>query len=201
MIRGMRRSVFIVLALGLLLQACVPTTPPLPPGTPDDAALIAPHVLYKVPVPGALQDTIAVQQMIVARYRGQSFGFEAQIAITPQNLDLVAVDGLGRRALTIGWDGRELRYEPAPWLPPIFRPSDILASMSMAYWPDDAVRAALAEAKGTVTTSATQRTIAVNGKPLVVVDYGQGDGWSRSAHVKNMVFGYELDIQSVELQN
>ena len=38
-------------------------------------------------------------------------------------------------------------------------------------------------------------------KPIVVVDYGQGDGWNRSAHVRNVVFGYELDIQSVELPN
>jgi hypothetical protein len=201
MIQGTRRSIFVGLAMGLMLQACVPTMPNLPPDTPADTAVIAPHVLYKVPAPDALQGSVAVQQMIVARYRGQSFSFEAQIAITPQRLDLVAVDGLGRRALTIGWDGRDLRYEPAPWLPPIFRPSDILASMSIAYWPEDAVRTALAQTKATVTTSPAQRIVSVDGKPLVVVDYGQGDGWNRAAHVRNAVFGYELDIQSAELPN
>jgi uncharacterized protein DUF3261 len=200
MIQASRRS---ILALGIatvLLQACVPTVQ-VPPGVPDDAAVIAPNILYKVPPPGALQGSITVQQLIVARFRGQSFSFEAQIAITPQQLDLVALDGLGRRALTIGWNGHDLHYEPAPWLPPIFRPADILTSMSIAYWPEDAVRAALAGTKATVTTSATQRVIALNGKPLVVVDYGQGDGWSRPAHVRNAVFGFELDIQSAELAN
>jgi hypothetical protein len=73
--------------------------------------------------------------------------------------------------------------------------------MSMAYWPEDSVRTALAQAHGAVTTSPTQRIVSVGGKPIVVVDYGQGDGWNRSAHVRNVVFGYELDIQSVELAN
>jgi hypothetical protein len=112
MIGGTRRNVLAGLAMGLaavLLQACAPTMANLP-GVPADTAMIAPHVLYKVPAPDALQASVAAQQMIVARYRGQSFSFEAQIAITPEKLDLAAVDGLGRRALTIGWDGRDLRY-------------------------------------------------------------------------------------------
>jgi hypothetical protein len=190
-----------ILALSLAVAACAPMPPKLPPGIGDDTAVIAPKVLYKVPPPDALGGAVTVQQMIVARYRGQSFSFEAQIAITPQSLDLVAVDGLGRRALTIGWNGHDLRYEPAPWLPPIFRPADILTSMTIAYGPEDAIRAALADAGATVTTTAARRTVAIDGKPLVVVDYGQGDGWSRSAHVRNAAFGYELDIQSVALKN
>jgi hypothetical protein len=200
---GTRRSLLASLAMGLaavLLQACV-SPMPRPPDVPPDIAVIGPKLFYKVPAPEALHSTVAVQQMIVARYRGRSFSFEAQITITPQKLDLVAVDGLGRRALTIGWNGHDLLYEPAPWLPPIFRPSDILASMTMAYWPEDAVRAALAQTNATVTTSPTQRVISVNGKPVVTVDYGKGEGWNRSAHVQNVVFGYGLDIQSVELSN
>jgi hypothetical protein len=187
------------LALSMAVAACAPMPPQLPPGVGDDTAVIAPKVLYKVPPPDALGGTVNAQQMIVARYRGQSFSFEAQIAITPERLDLVAVDGLGRRALTIGWNGRDLQYEPAPWLPPVFRPADILASMAIAYGPEAPIRAALARA--TVTTTAARRTVAVDGKPVVIVDYGQGDGWSRPAHVRNAAFGYELDIQSVELKN
>jgi hypothetical protein len=163
----------------------------------QDEALISPNTRLKIPSAQALNQTATITQSVVAHYRDATYSFEANIAVTPDSLDLVALDGMGRRALTITWTGNTLRYQPAPWLPPSLRPSNILADLTITYWPDPALRAALGEA--TITTTSQRRTISANGADIVVVEYGAGTGWNRSAHLRNLAFGYSLDIQSVQI--
>jgi Protein of unknown function (DUF3261) len=186
------------LGLAFLILAGCGTVSPRDTGEPlaQDEALIAPHLRLKIPRPQALNQTATITQSVVAHYRDATYSFEANIALAPDSLELVALDGMGRRALTITWSGNNLRYQPALWLPPSLRPSNILADMTIAYWPDRALRAALAEA--TITTTSQRRTISANGADIVVVEYGSGTGWNRSAHFRNLAFGYSLDIQSVQ---
>jgi hypothetical protein len=80
----------------------------------------------------------------------------------------------------------------------VFRPADILAAFVIAYWPDDVVAAAMKGSAVTVATKDGVRRISRNGRDLIVVTYGPGEGWNRSATLKNLAFGYEIDIQSAE---
>lgn len=182
------------IGLALLLAGCAAR-----PHLANDEALIAPNVVFFVPPPDASAAPKAVTQSIVAHYRDQSFTFDAQIQIAPNDLDLVALDGLGRRALTVHWKAGKMDFEAAPWLPPSMRPADILADIAIVYAPEQQVGQAIARSGGTLTTTPTGRTIAKGGRDLIVVDYGDGDGWNRSAKLRNLAFGYEIDIRSTEL--
>lgn len=181
----------------LLLAGCVGVPKP-PPGLGENQAIIAPKLVLTMPPPSAIGRDVDLAQHIVARFRGQSYAFDLQIAIDKNRLDLVALDGFGRRALTVSWKENAPSFERASWLPPIFRPADILASFVIAYWPDDVVAAAMKDSTVTVVTKNGTRRIARNGRDLIVVTYGVGEGWNRSATLKNLAFRYEIDIQSAE---
>jgi hypothetical protein len=165
--------------------------------TAQDEALIAPNIRLRIPTPQALNQTAMITQSVVAHYRDATYSFEANIDLTPDSLQLIAIDGMGRRALTISWTGDNLRYQPAPWLPASLRLSNILADMTITYWPDSALRAALAAA--TISTTSQRRTVSANGTDIVIVEYGSGTGWNRSAHFRNLAFGYSLEIQSAQI--
>jgi hypothetical protein len=186
-----------VFAICAILSGCV-SAPPGANIAPDEAA-IAPQITFKIPPPSSVGRSVTATQTVVAKFRGNSFTFQSQIGITANGLELVALDGMGRRALTLTWNASGIDAKPAPWLPPMLRPSDILAGIAMVYWPDDALSATLKNSGATLAIQPGRRTIKTARGDIVVIDYGSGEGWNRSAHLRNVAFGYDLDIQSVEL--
>lgn len=169
---------------------------------PDSGAeaMIAPAVRFATPGPQALGYQVVAEQMISAHYRGDSFVWEAHIDVSPERLDIVGLDSFGRRAFTMTWRGDSLSYEAASWLPAAIRPGNVLADIAILYWPQTAVQAALAHSGAVATTTATGRSIAAGGTEIVHVDYDDAGArdWNGAAHLRNLAFGYRLDIQSVK---
>ena len=187
------RSASVLMAV--LLAGCATHAPP----HADDEALIAPKTVFVIPPPTADTASVTVTQSIVAHYRDQSFACDVQIQLAPGTFDLVALDTLGRRALTVHWKNGKMSADAAPSLPPIMRPADVLADMAIVYGSDQMVSDAIAKSGATLNATATTRTIAKGGHDLIAVDYGAGEGWNRSAKLRNLAFGYEIDIQSAEV--
>ena len=189
----------IPLLAAFLLPGCVSTPPMVTRPLHDNEAMIAPDVTFAIPPPSVLGQTVSVAQVIVAHFRDQSYSFQAQIQITPQQLDLAALDGLGRRALTVTWKQDGIDHKEAPWLPAFIRPADILADIAIVYWPEEIVASSLASSGTTLSVSESDRKIRSAKRDLIVVEYGEGKGWNRAAKLRNLVFGYEIDIQSSEI--
>lgn len=191
------RKILVAAAITVLLAGC--TSAPKPPAwLKDNQAIVAPKTVLTIPPPSAVGRSIDLAQTIIARFQGQSYAFDMQIAIDKDRLDLVATDGFGRRALTVSWKENAPSFEKADWLPPVFRPADILASFVIAYWPDEVVSDAIKDPAVSVVTKDGVRRIARGGRDLIVVTYSGGEGWNRSANLKNIAFDYEIDIRSVE---
>jgi hypothetical protein len=165
----------------------------------DNEAMIAPNVVFVIPPPADLGQTATVAQTIVAHYRDQSYAFEAQIQIAPKHLELAALDGLGRRALTISWKSGGIEHKQASWLPPFIRPADILADVAIVYWPEKIVASSLAQSGATLSVGNGSRRISMGGREIMVVEYDKGQGWNRNAKLHSLAFGYEIDIQSSEI--
>lgn len=184
----------------LLLAGCASAPPqPMTPPLADNEALLAPRTRFAVPPPSALGQTIAVAQTIVARFRDQSFAFDAQLQINPEELDLVALDSLGRRSLTVTWKDGKIESTAAPWLPSFVRPADILADIMIVYGPEQVVSSSAASAGAALTIKDNQRMIAAGSRKLIVVKYGAGEGWNRSAKLHNFAFDYDIAIQSAAM--
>ena len=188
-----RRDLLLTLPLTLKLAACATT-----PALPADTALIAPNTAFRVPPPHLLGQSVSVAQSVRADYGGIGMVFEAQIALTPDGLDLVALDGLGRRALTIGWHGPEPVAEAAPWLPEHVGPANMLADIALLYWPDALLAPALLAAGARLEATPARRSVLAGGQEVVRADYVR-PGWGGRALLRNLAFGYSLDVTSVLL--
>jgi Protein of unknown function (DUF3261) len=190
------RLLSIVLALGAALAGCAAEK--LPPGE----TRIAPSVVFVVPSPAALGYPVAATQLITAHVRGNVLQFESHIEIAPDSLELVGLDPFGRRALTIHWRAGVLSYEMAPWLPDRIKPENILADMAIINWPEAAIRAGLASSGATVEASLAHRTIVAGGRVIIRVDYDPAEAppWTGTVHYRNEALDYDLDIQSVRIE-
>ncbi len=194
----MRRSLHAILPVAAMaLSGCASQiTTQTQPTLADNEAVVAPQVIFVIPPPRALGQTVDVAQRIVAHYGKQSYAFDLQAQITPEELDIAALDGLGRRALTVTRRADTIDYKPAPWLPSILRPADILADFVIVYWPNEVVTASIRASGASLISTSAGRKISAGGRDLVVVEYGKGAGWNRSAKLRNLAFGYEIDVQS-----
>lgn len=166
----------------------------------DVSAFLAPDLRYRLPRPAALRRSISVVQMVGARYREESFAFEGYLSIAPDNMTLISTDPFGRRAMTLTWGAQgPLAQKVAPWAPAFVPPENILADITLAYWPASAVRSGLAGGGAVLTAEAQRRVIAHCGRDIIDITYDSSPdaGWPSAVRFRNLAFGYELDLRSV----
>lgn len=184
--------------LATILCGCA-STPGSNTTLPDNVANLAPGLTCAIPPPSAAGGNINAAQTIIVHFRDQTFSLETQIQITPQRLDLVALDNMGRRAMTVSLQGDHIDYTRAPWFPVTVRPADILEDIAIVQWPVDAVASSLSACGAAITATANGRDVTAGKRDLIAVTYEKGEGWNRAAHLRNIAFGFNIDIQSVEL--
>jgi hypothetical protein len=173
------------------------------PAAKANAGLIGPGRSFELPSPADLGRSIEAVQLLAVRYDGQIFAFEGRLRITPESLMLVGLDGMGRRAMTLTWDGRDMVVETAPWLPTTFRPTGMLSDIVVLYWPEAIVRKALATAGcDLVETTKTRRVRCGNDEVLRArYEWPAGGKWVGTLRYSNLAWGYEIEVQSQELSN
>ena len=133
---------------------------------------------------------------------GNSMSFEALLSIQPSEVSLVAVDPLGRRALTLNWDGTRLVVEKAPFLPDSVRPECLLADLIAVYWPAPVVQRALAATGAKVEDHGHRRIIAADGAELLKADYAwtAKSGLVGTMKYANLSWGYTVSVKSLEVK-
>ena len=165
---------------------------------PADQAFISPGLSITVPGPTTLGRDAVVSQTVTANFRGGSYVLQGYVNIGANSLELAALDGFGRRLFTVHWRDGAFDYQPTAAMPSALRPANMLADLAIIYWPEAALKPALAQAGAELATTAAGRSITVGGREVIHVDYVEGSGWTGRALYRNLAFGYTLDIQSVE---
>jgi hypothetical protein len=170
----------------------------------DDRALatvaIAPDMNMGLPRTADLGRTVDAVQRVTARRAESVHVFEVRLRATAERVQLAGTDPAGRRAMTIDWRDGQLAVERAPWLPDGVRPENILADLVLVFWPENALRAVLAETQASLTVEpgTGTRIVRHKGRDRVTVRYdGPGDPWSGVARLRNAAWEYELDIRSM----
>jgi hypothetical protein len=185
------------LAAALLLGGCATA-----PAEHETALVLAPNLRLDPPRPADMGQTIEVVQMITAHHDGRDFSFEAHLSITPQRVLLAGVDPMGQRVMTVTWQESGIRVDASPFLPKDVRPGSMLADIVVLYWPEEAVRRALAPAGATLrVTESSRDIIAANGKEVLHADYqsGSANPWSGGLRYRNAAWNYDIDVETLQV--
>ena len=182
--------------LALLTAACAG-----PRTIADDAPLIAPGHVLTLPTPGDLGRSVQATQMITVRRDGETHVFEGNISVTPDKLQLIGLDALGRRAMNVVWEkSGKITAETASWLPEAVKPGPMLADIVLLYWPEDVVRRILEETGAELVVRPGGRSIMLDGDEIIRAEYLEGGdaAWTGRLRYRNTSWGYEIEVQSAE---
>jgi hypothetical protein len=161
---------------------------------------VAPGLELALPGPAELGRSVEAAQMVTARHGGDVFTFEGRLSASPAGLLLVGTDSMGRRALTIEWDGRTLTVERAAWLPDSVRPENVLADIMLLYWPEAALRQGLAGSGASLAAGHNGRSVRKDGAEVITVSY-DGDPWTGLAHLRNLAWDYDIEVRSAMVES
>ncbi|MDY0873334.1 DUF3261 domain-containing protein [Dongia rigui] len=185
----MRRWGFVLL---LLLTACSGVAT----GQSDNQPLFAPGRVLNLPAPGDLGHRAEWLQQITVHHGADVFAFEGRISVTPERFQLVGLDGLGRRAMTVVWEKSGLvTATRADWLPPQVKPGAMLADIVLLYWPRDVLRQALKSSGATLQEIGRTRIVSIGTEEVLHID-DLGNG---RVTYRNNAWGYLIDVQTVEV--
>jgi Protein of unknown function (DUF3261) len=164
--------------------------------------LLAPGHKLVLPQPATFGSRIKVRQLVTIEFAGTSMSLEVVLNIQPSAFDLVAVDPLGRRALTLNWDGTKLVSEKASFLPDSVRPENLLADLIAVYWPAPVVQQALAATDAKVQDDGHHRVIAAGDAELLTADYAwtSKSGLAGTMKYANLSWGYTVSVKSLEVK-
>lgn len=162
------------------------------------STIIAPGLELAVPTGRELGYSVEATQLITAHFRDQVQVFEAYVSVSPEKITMIALDPFGGRALTVTATDDAIHTEAAPIVPAALRPGNILADLAIVYWPAPALRRGLAGTSASLYDDQSERTISVDGREVVHVIYEgpHENSWTKVAHLRNIAYGYELDLRS-----
>ena len=173
-----------VLLAALALAACT-TTP----------ASQAPARLGLKLAPASLGANISLQQHLTVERNGRIDQLDAAVEIDPQHFNMVGL-AFGQRVLSLQYDGQTLQSWRHPMLPSQVRAEDVLEDTQLTLWPLAAIRQAL-PAGWTIEQHGLQRTLLLQGEPVMVINYSTPTPWDGKVELNNLRYHYRLTIESV----
>jgi len=193
--RGVTR---ILAALAMLLLGAATISGCMHGTSPATGTQIAPGLTFAVPPPAGLGRDVEAVQQVVARYRDQTYVFQAHISVSREAIRFVALDSFGRRAMSIAAGEYGISADEAQDVPRALDPRNILADIAMIYWPAGAVRRGLDGTRAVLQDAPLLRTISRDNEEIVRIAYeaSREDAWNTRVSYRNMALGYELDIAS-----
>jgi hypothetical protein len=176
---------------------------PANPSASGSEVLLAPGHKLILPPPATYGSRIKVRQLVTIEFGGNAMSLEALLNIEPSTVNFVAVDPLGRRAITLNWDGTRLVVEKAPFLSDSVRPDCLLADLIAIYWPAPVVQRALAATGAKVEDHGDRRIIASDGSELLKADYAwtAKSGLVGTMRYANLSWGYTVSVKSLEAKS
>lgn len=172
--------VFATSALLLVLTACahVPARP---------AVELPPLRL----APSTLGHALSTQQRLHFTFGRHERDMDALLEADADEVRLL-VQAMGQVGVRLFWDGKELKQQRAPWLPPQVRAGRVLDDLQFVLWPAAAIRAVLPP-QWTLRETGGVRELLHDGQVWLSVSEA-ADGRMR---LDNRAEGYQLEIESV----
>jgi hypothetical protein len=185
------------------LDAKVPTirAPSVEAAQANQSPLIGPGTAIVLPKPRDLGRSIEVVQLVTLNFGGQSLSFDVRLSVNTDRLVLVGIDGLGRRGITLVWNGETMTVDTAPWLPSAVRPASMLSDVVVLFFPTSVVRQALAATNCELAITRRTRVVRCGEAEVIRAEYEVASApWNGKLHYSNLAWGYEAEVHSAELK-
>lgn len=177
----MRRLIALAFAC-LLLAACASRGPMARPQVELPPLRLSPASLGK---------PLSLQQRLHFVFGAQQRDLDTLLEADPGEVRLL-VQAMGQSGVRLGWDGKELQEQRAPWLPPAVRGERVLDDLQFALWPTEAIRAALPSG-WTLQEHDGERSLQHDGQTWL---RASGNAENGNATLENLAEGYRLEIES-----
>jgi uncharacterized protein DUF3261 len=211
------RAILVAMSVAQLLAGCTnltgalvqldestppPAAQPVQADPASQAPLIGPNTAIALPKPREMGRSLDVVQLVTLQFAGQSVTFDVRLSITPDRLVMVGLDGMGRRAMTVAWNGETMTVETAPWLPAAARPTSMLSDVVVLFFPIGAVRHALEASGCELAITKRTRVVRCGDADIIQAEYDEQSSalWNGKLRYSNLAWGYEAEVRSAELK-
>jgi hypothetical protein len=174
-----------VAALGLLILALAGCAPRA--GAPARLGLKL--------APAALGASISLQQHLTVERDGRIDELDAALEVDAEQVNLVLL-ALGRRALTVHYNGETLDAWRDPRFPSELRVEDVLEDLQLTLWPMEAIRQALPPG-WQIEENGFRRVLSLDNAPVMTIEYSGAPRWLGKIVLANLRYRYRLTIDSV----
>jgi hypothetical protein len=148
---------------------------------------------------------IFVLQKLNIAYQGREQTMLLQTEIDALRLAMVGVDPLGKKIFQIERSDNTAGFVIAPFSAISPEPDVLLLDFQLIFWPEALVAYELGLAGFTVETGTendkTFRSIHLNKRPVVRIEYEDPDPWRGSVVLQNFVSDYVLRIETVDYES
>jgi hypothetical protein len=145
--------------------------------------------------PAALGQELSLRQTLMVERDGRTDQLEVALEVEAAELRLVGM-ALGKRVLTLHYDGHALTSWRHPMLPQQLRGEDVLEDLQLTLWPVDALRRAM-PAGWRIEETGAERILSRNNTPVCVIRYDAEPRWTGKIELSNLRYGYRLTIHSL----
>ncbi|MCR9212220.1 MAG: DUF3261 domain-containing protein [Proteobacteria bacterium] len=130
-------------------------------------------------------DPREVIQILNGQYQDQAFQFQVRLSLAEEQMQLVGLDALGRRAFKIVWNKEGISTLKADWVSEKVKAEDILNVIVAVFWPEE--------------NPVRQRVVEHIGELDVSYQSSREMAWNETVDVRDPVHGYNMTITSYEL--
>lgn len=148
--------------------------------------------------PSALGRSLALEQSIAIEAADRQHSMHALVEVDPVAVRLALLFA-GRTGVSLVWDGHRMQQQQAPWWPEAVSAERVLSDLQLAWWPAQAIQAALPEGWSLVDdgdAGGGRRTLRRAG--VVVVEVRHPDA-ARTV-LEHRGLGYRVTIESRPLE-
>jgi Protein of unknown function (DUF3261) len=142
--------------------------------------------------PNALGTSINLQQHLTIEHEGRIVDLDVALEVDEREVNLVGLV-LGRRVLTLRYDGSDLEMWRDPMIPPQLRGEDVLEDLQLTLWPIDSIREALPNG-WQIEENDRHRALFWNSELVMLIYYTSEPRWSGEVVLRNMRYQYKLTI-------
>ncbi|WP_108652846.1 DUF3261 domain-containing protein [Dongshaea marina] len=191
-----KNRILLICGLLLALTACSS----IRQQAPSRVTLAKDHP-FTLPQPNSYPQKITATQLVSGKYKQQTHSLQFQVEQSPERLVLVGISPWGGELFSANWDGKEIKTSSLPAVSKQLQPLYMLADFIITYYPAKVLSPLLARGGMTLQDTPLTRSVLVDGKPLIQINYQYPDHWRGKITYRHIQRHYSLTIETIQAQH